>query len=315
MKPILRKLDSTNIAEWKKRRGHLNESTFDIERQIAEIRSALQVSSDQYLKEFAIMRSATCLEVFIRESLKKLVDAGSPYLEAAEPLAKRVKVDLVLASEIIGSKFSIGDLIAHSVSINSVGDLVSHLSLLIDHFIPKLKEAHPYWNEEQRSWPLEPIIDDYDLLMSNLKSLFEVRHILTHELAETAAVDPLDIDCVLKSAAEFVSACEWVIIHELYGAVPRNQLTMNLHAQGGLDDNASELDQTLLEAANLADLDSTLLNESQKQWELFADKEASWIASEVQGGTMYPMMWAEAKSQLVKERETRLRQLIQLYEE
>ncbi|WP_282078896.1 hypothetical protein [Epibacterium ulvae] len=76
-------------------------------------------------------------------------------------------------------------------------------------FPAKLKVIHPRWTEEEADWPLTPIINEYDLVISSLARLYEVRHVLTHELPSSPFLDPVEVPTLAAAAKSFITATDW----------------------------------------------------------------------------------------------------------
>lgn len=302
------KSDIEQMLEWKKRRGP-NAVTFTLIHDLLRLKDAWtsKGSELEQFSDFIPMRLVTIIEVFTREAIRELVDAGSPYLEKAEALAKGAKLDFALLAGLQGRKVSIGDLIAHTVSINEPGRIVAYLSALIPDFVGRLKTSHARWLEEMADWPLEPIIADYDNMMASLTRLFTVRHILTHELPRDPAFDTDEIAGFLGAAANFIEATDWVIVETLRGAVPRTQIEMNSQAGASLTLLDQEMEHLIALIKHRNQVDGALLDEAQEAWEGYAAKEAQLRASLVEGGSMYPLIWAGAKEEQARYRLETLR--------
>ncbi len=302
------KSDIQNMLEWKKRRGQSGAS-FTLASELQRLGELWRSKSEDAAEfaDFIPMRLVTIIEVFTREAIRELVDAGPPYVEKAEALSKGAKLDFALLAGLQGRKVSVGDLIAHTVSINEPGRIVAYLSALVPDFVPRLKASHPRWTEERASWPLDPIISNYDVMMANLSRLFTVRHIVTHELPSESAFNPSEIDAFLKAASEFIEATDWVLVETLRDAVPRTQIEMNAQAGAALNVLEKEMDDLISAIKNHGEVDASLFDKSQDAWKDYATKEAELHASLVAGGSMYSMIWASAKEEETRRRMETLR--------
>ena len=261
------------------------------------------------------MRITTCVEVYVREITQELIDNGVDYREVAEKLAKNTKLDIAFAASLWDRKLSIGDFVAHSVSINGIDAVISVLSPLINDFAPKLQEAHALWTEDAKTWPLDPIIEDYNGTIAALAKMFEARHILTHELPAVPPIEKTDIGKFCTAARDFIDACDWVVVKELHGSVPRTQAGMNLIAHDELDEALSDLKKTLALTSKLSGINAKTMGECNAKWEEFANLQASVVASQFEGGTMYPMVWASEKKELVQDRVEQLKLMIDDWED
>lgn len=191
---------------------------------------------------------------------------------------------------------------AHSISVNSPANIVAAFEGLISDFIPLLKLSHARWSEEFDTWPQPPIIQDFDLTLSKLTKLFEVRHILTHEFPLVRPYELNEIEGFLRSSRELLNAIDWVVIYKLKGSVPRTQTAMNIQAGSSLADLEAHMESLRQIVGDKEDVTADLLKKSQLAWLEYADREAELHASLVEGGSMYPMVWASAKSDIVRHR-------------
>lgn len=154
---------------------------------------------------------------------------------------------------------------------------------------------------------MAPTVVDYDATMAALGRLFEVRHILTHELPSEIVFDPNDLPTFIEAVQRFIEATEWTVVEILHGSVPRTQVEMNRLAGEDLRGHEEELEAVLKRVEAHPDIDDDALSEAQSAWADFADRHACLVASQVEGGTMYPLLWASAKAALVRDRITQLK--------
>ena len=259
---------------------------------------------------FIPIRITTFIEVYVREIIGKMIDTGADYREAAAKLIKNARLDIVFATSLWDGKLSIGDFVAHSVSINGTDAVISVLSTLINDFVPKLQTAHEFWTEDAETWPLDPIIEDYNGTTAALAKMFEARHVLTHELPAVPPIEKTDIGKFCAAARNFIDACDWVVVKELHGSVPRTQAEMNFIAHDELGEALSDLKKTLALTSKLSGINARTMGKCNAKWEEFANLQASVIASQVKGGTMEPMIRASAKKALVQDRVEQLKRMI-----
>lgn len=107
--------------------------------------------------------------------------------------ATGAKFDLAFAAQIDRRELTIDDFVGHAVSLNNVESVIITPDTFLVDFPAKLKEVRPRWAEESDDWPLPPFIDDYDLVMASLAPLYEVRHVLTHELPSSPFLVPAEV--------------------------------------------------------------------------------------------------------------------------
>jgi hypothetical protein len=70
--------------------------------------------------ELIPIRIVTILEVFLRHWIEALIDHGAPYVERASKLKVDVKYDFAIAHSLQGGSVSLGQLIAHSLSLSRI---------------------------------------------------------------------------------------------------------------------------------------------------------------------------------------------------
>lgn len=67
-------------------------------------------------------------------------------------------------------------------------------------------------------------------MMASFSRLFEVRHVLAHELPSSPVFDPAEASELTAAARVFIEATDWVIVEALHDAVPRTQTSMSISA-------------------------------------------------------------------------------------
>lgn len=296
------------IIDWNERRGDHARLGMELIHQIDAlcVNAASVTDLPSTFVEFIPIRLVTTLEVFLRGVISELVNSGEAYFERGEKLAKSAKIDLAFVVHVNRRELTIGDFVAHAVSLNSVDAILRVLDTLLEGFTAKLKVAHPRWSEDADEWPLPPIIDDYDTVMASLARLYEIRHVLAHEIPQTTVLDPEEVPTLAAAAKVFIAATDWVVIEALHGAVPRTQTAMNVSVGNDLLQEEAKLAEVLSEVAALNGIDRDALQALQRSWTEWADVQAALVASQVEGGSMYPMIWASEKMVLTRERREQL---------
>ena len=85
---------------------------------------------------------------------------------------------------------------------------------------------------------------------------------------------------------------------------------MNMAAGDDLRRQEEKLEAILEQTAALPGIDDDALRGLQAAWADFADRHAGLVASQVEGGSMYPLLWASAKAALVRDRVTQLEGIV-----
>lgn len=308
----MRRSSYQQIIDWNERQGGHRRLGVELVGEIDGLMTEADAVSGRSPKftEFIPIRLVTTLEVFLRGVIAELIDEKDLYFERGDKLIKGAKIDLAFTAHINRRELTVGDFVAHAVSLNNVETIISTLDTLLVDFPAKLKVAHPRWSEESDDWPLPPILGDYDQVMASLARLYEVRHVLTHELPSSPFLELAEVPKLAKAAKSFITATDWVVVEALHGAVPRTQITMNLSMGGRLRDEEVQLTAAMNEAVKLHGIDCDALSAVQTSWTEWADAQASLVASQVEGGSMYPMVWASEKAALTRERIVQIERLV-----
>jgi Uncharacterized protein conserved in bacteria len=257
--------------------------------------------------DFVPMRLSTIMEVYVRETVRQTIDSDPKYADRTEPLAKNFRLDFSLLKSLHGKLVTLGDIIAHSIPVSSLDHVISTYETLFPGFRKKLPESRERWTEDQNIQSLPPILNDTESTLSVIKRIFEVRHIVTHEMPRERPYAVEEISEFLTSTRDFLSATDWILIGETKGDVPRTQMTMNTAAGEDLNVVTREMEETLAEIQARGELDEKKLAASQAAWDAYANSDAALHASLVEGGSMYQLIWAASKAEVTRERVNRLR--------
>jgi uncharacterized protein YecT (DUF1311 family) len=109
-----------------------------------------------------------------------------------------------------------------------------------------------------------------------LANLFEIRHIIVHEIPNKSPYIIQDIEKFLKSAREFSDAVEEEIQTKLHGKYPLTQLEMNIFAQTKADEADAELQHVLLLLD--AEKQDRALWKAQAAWEAYRRLHAEYCS-------------------------------------
>ncbi len=291
------------ILSWKNRRGQERLGA-ELHYEISNLRRLWEEKGEVSIDfaDFIPMKLVTIIEVFIREIVRELVDYGQPYIDRAEKLTKGSRIDFIFASHVHSRKLSIGDIVAHSISVNNPTQLISYFVTLIPDYVQRLKTSHTRWSEDRASWPLTPIIANYEITIAALARLFEIRHVVTHELPQEKSYNVAEIEGLIAASSDFLEATDWIVVHLTRGELPRTQTEMNFHAGSELENLTLQMDSLLDRVRAKGEVNVDHLARSQEAWNVFAEREADLHASLVEGGSLYPTIWASAKADVTRQR-------------
>ena len=181
-------------------------------------------------------------------------------------------------------------------SLEAITDVLG--TLLEEKLFVSISTVHDRWSVEVEGKADQPIIVDIERLKRTLFRLFEVRHILVHEMPQTSPHTVDDVDDFLRSATLFVQAADEMLNTRLHGKYPLNQREMNRDAAARLDAATDEL--TALCQLIASEYGSTTIFDVQSVWEVFRDAEAKRQSEVFLGGSMQPMIHSLAAERLTR---------------
>lgn len=304
----------TELEELKARRGDRREmhvshdALLDLRVLWETCREDLNVVMD-----FFPMRAVTLLEVFCREWIARLIDHGAPFLENSAELVKvaNLKLDFSVFQAVHRARVTFGELVAYSVSVNSVGDLQKHLSRVLGgDLFEAIQRTHDRVDVEMLGKPAIPIITDVDKLRRALARVYEVRHIVTHEFPATPVYSADEVGPLLEAAVEFVRAAHQTFMTLVYGDYPLKTVDMASVATERFGIAEHEL-AALYEAVDKTIFDSELLLRSRDAWNTFRSLQAQLRASIVKGGSYEPIVMAQELERLTRTQIARMRWFIE----
>jgi uncharacterized protein YecT (DUF1311 family) len=274
--------------------------------------------------DFFVIRLVTLLEVFTRQNIGGLIDHQRQFADRAIELSRNLRIDFALVRDVQGRAVTLGDIVAHNVSVNSFGQIMGYFETLLGKALrPVLSQTVDRWESEVERKPPQPIISDFDRVATQLSRLFEIRHILCHEMPRKPVYGTSEIDEFFEASIQFSKALEDVLGFEKYGKVPLTQSEMNSEAHKSLKAAEEELEKIATdiraylkgvdETTNLPDFLKGKSNwqetfeDAQVKWKLFRDAQCEFDTYLSRGGTINPLLWATEAERQTVERTSELR--------
>ena len=179
-------------------------------------------------------------------------------------------------------------------------------TLLGEDFKAKLQKA-VRWVEDGDGFATEAIIADIDTVVGTLGRLYEVRHIVTHELPSGQTYDPAELDRFINSVEQFLEACEAVVDSRLWYSDAENVEQLHAYLDGDIEEWTAALSSTLHALERRDGTDAALLRESQKIWLSFANAHTE-LASRYHQDWWKHVAYKLAMKTLLQERWVQLQQ-------
>lgn len=257
----------------------------------------------ELLKYFPVAVVA-CLEGYFRLAIKQLIDAGEPYLSNAGQLIKKLTFDYEAVKALHGKYVSIGEFIAHNLSLSQLAHINNHMSAILGKdFLKELRSVTNRLDHKIHGKPKTPILVEPDSIYRDVSRTFELRHIVCHELASNFEVKPMDIEQGFLACTLFLKASEELMGETLYPNALLTQTDMNNAANADLMAALAkvvELNKNLrdklppdrIEAFNLTD----------DLWKDFMEAWAKFDAHINEGSTIWPTIYCWAAQNIVEHR-------------
>lgn len=159
---------------------------------------------DELLRYFPIAVVAA-IDGYFRTRLSQLIDSGEPFLSNAVNSYPNVTLDTPLAVAIASKRVSLGELLMHSMTINSFEALVQIVNRItgFSNFLDEIAKIKPMHLDAKDN---ERIVRDPAVTWKYLGRVFGTRHILCHELAADLELDETEIRGLLITSQHFMTA-------------------------------------------------------------------------------------------------------------
>lgn len=244
-----------------------------------------------------------CIEGYFKLAIRELIDLGEPFLANAGQLCSGLKLDFSIIRAVHGRKITIGEFVAHSISISKLDSIEFILSSLLgSSFLSKLRTTTDRWAHEVEGKTEDVILADPDKVFASVSRTFEMRHIICHEIASAYEFDVTEIEACIFGSAAFLRAADELISKTMYPDAPLTQAAINAAAAKDLADAESRLSTVVEELTTRYGEDwRSRFREIQTKWESYCD---SWVSLHVgdprYGGTSWGERYAVAKERLVE---------------
>ncbi|PBQ34027.1 hypothetical protein CNR22_20340 [Sphingobacteriaceae bacterium] len=145
------------------------------------------------------------MESFLRSTCAKLINHDEKYLNNAKDLLKS-NLDWELMRQIQKREFTLGELISHQLSFSNFDQIATNFKTILGtNFIKTLQEFDPtpYFIKPYFSDKIKSFNSISKHIFSDLNDLFEIRHIVCHEMASTMELDLKKVTRIVTSTRLF----------------------------------------------------------------------------------------------------------------
>lgn len=299
-----------------KARHRFNHSYGEMSSRLNDIESAFrQVHNNELLRYFPIALVAL-IESFCRKLIAELIDNGEPYLSRAEGLLEKPKIDFEILKHLYGKQITIGEFIAHNVSINQLESIDKIFTILLGKkALQELSSHFSRWDVEISGKPETPMIKDSNESYKTIREIFEIRHILAHESATNIELEKEKISCAIVMCKEFLETLSDFVEHNISPNAPLTQSAMNSKAYEVLNETLDRINALNADILKHLSKERTerlpFYNEAHDAWNHYMKLESDFKASSVLGGSMWTLIKASSANYVAIEREKYLKAILE----
>jgi hypothetical protein len=230
------------------------------------------------------------MEGYFKLAIKELIDSGEPFISNAEKEFTDTKINLAIFKAIHGKRITVGEFLSHNLAFSSLEEINKKLSALINmNFLEQVKTIHDRFDVEVRKLPQVAIIQNPDRTIKNTRKLFEIRHIICHELATDFDVSISDIDEQFEDCLSFLKASEQLLSNVLYPNSPLTQSDINRESARQVEETKNIINDLLIQAKAILDKDEfQTFERSESIWKKFSESWAEVNSNNFKGGSISP---------------------------
>lgn len=257
-----------------------------------------RLQNKEILKYIPIATVA-CIESFFRSIVSELIDKGEPYSQNVLKFnqSNNIKFDFNIVSAIQKKKISVGDLISHVLSCNTIKDFNSNLSILTQtDFLKELKTFEPRKIAKSSIDPANIFKEKHSIILESIDQIFKLRHILCHEFANNIELEYLMVKGNYEHCKIFLFHVNDFIWELLYPNMPLTQTEMNIRSGEEFERAESKLNKVIDEIKNLEfssgniHIDNKDFDLVIKKWKDYRKVKAESFENSYKGGTILPTL-------------------------
>lgn len=279
-----------NIAEIKER-SRSQYASIALSTRLSELDASykkIDSNNLEVLKYFPVAIVA-CIEAYFKMAIKEVVDKRKDLIRNATNLVNsNIKLDAEILISLDENELTLGDLIAHSCSYSKFENVLSSVSTIIGkQFANELVNVQDRFRHLYYDEPLKPILSDAEATFKNVKKIYELRHIICHEIASSHVFDYEEIKDAFEDCVQFLLASDEVIANTIEPNYPRTQAEMNERAIEDLMAVSEKLDNLSNEITKLLEPSQVFeFNKMQSEWLSFAEGWADFESGYYENGSL-----------------------------
>lgn len=292
---------------------HLDSQKMKIESVLSELGKVDGDTQKEILK-FIPVKLAAMLESQLRSSIKKLIDEKENCFDNAIELLPdgKSKIEFSYFREMKRRTFSFGEFVSHQISCNGVNSFESHISNVLfkkkDGFLSELKKYIPESIYHNTVLDSQHYCDHSDEILKSVARVYELRHIVCHEMSEDLVVEESEIIKLYRDTFHFGKQVYEYLVNIIYPNAPETDQQMFDVASGDYTKQNEELNSLIEKIkqnpTTISGLEANveLLLKSQLYWEKYRESFTKAILHEMEGGRDHRILYLEEMAEITSDR-------------
>ncbi len=276
--------------------------------------SNMESDTQKEILKFIPVRLAAMLESQLRSSLKKLIDEVENCFEnAAELLPEgKSKIEFSYFKEMKKRTFSFGEFVSHQISCNGINSFESHISNVLfkkkEGFLSEIKKYIPESIYPNVVLDSQHYCDHSDEIIKSVSRVYDLRHIVCHEMSEDLLVDEREIISLTRNIFYFAKQVNQYLANIIYPNAPETEQEMFDVASKDYKKQNEELNMLIERIKDrpttISGLEANLelFLESQLHWEKFRETFAKSLLHEMEGGRDHRILYLEEMAEITSDR-------------
>lgn len=271
--------------------------------------------SNSDLLEYVPVKIVACFEEYFRQLYKKIIDDTKFRVNLKNiRTLKDAKIDFDVIEAIQANTISLGDFLSYYFPCNSIEHINENFSELLGvNFLDEMRNKI-YDKKIQNESPSEEKISDANDFIKIIKSIFDMRHIICHETTFHEPFDNKSVSQMIQYAIVFTELVDEIVYVHLYPNSPLTQTDMNISAVKSFEEVDQELNRIIeLIKTHFKDTESPQNFGYLEKWKEYRKCRALEVASQYEGGTIYPLIYSTEMENVTSQMIRELKQNYKLY--
>ena len=257
---------------------------------LCELKELCKKEYDSKLLEIVPIKIVACFEDYFRIKYSEIIDNAKCRGRLKDvKIFKNLQFDFDVLGAFQDNAITLGEYLSYLIPCSKIDDITDTLNILLEiDFFKKLKEQ----------------TENAPKLLNSINETFRLRHIFCHEIPKTEELNSEKVSVLLNDAHDFLSIAENIITDVLYPNVPLTTLDMRIEPEKMFVEAEKEL-ESLIEKIKSKDKEQEgdLANAQFnyfENWKQYRDARAKSECSNVEGGSIYPVVYAQCLTTITK---------------